>query len=128
MTEQCNKSTDHKLDPAFKAKWLAALRSGTYSQARSRLRSPENGFCCLGVACDLIDHARWSAEVNINHGDRGYDWGDRLTGYVDEPLDDAIGVPRGTAKALSKMNDGEESSGVRRHSFSEIADWIETNL
>ena len=33
-------------------KWAAALRSGEYAQATSRLRS-EDGFCCLGVLCDL---------------------------------------------------------------------------
>lgn len=30
-----------------------ALISGKYQQARSRLRTAE-GFCCLGVACDLM--------------------------------------------------------------------------
>lgn len=117
-----------KLDPAFKAKWVEALRSGAYTQTKGRLRSPENGFCCLGVACDLIDRDRWSTEVKYNYGDRGYDWGKRLTGFVDEPLDDAIGVPRGTARMLSKLNDGDKDSGIRRRSFAEIADWIEANL
>ena len=33
-------------------KWVAALRSGDYDQTKSFLRD-EDGFCCLGVACDL---------------------------------------------------------------------------
>ena len=33
-------------------KWVAALRSGEYVQDVGRLRT-QNGFCCLGVACDL---------------------------------------------------------------------------
>lgn len=34
-------------------KWIAALRSGEYKQGRQKLLTPEGGFCCLGVACDL---------------------------------------------------------------------------
>lgn len=35
-----------------KAKWTAALRSGAYSQTKYNLKNV-NGFCCLGVLCDL---------------------------------------------------------------------------
>lgn len=62
-----------KIDPEFKAKWVAALRSGDYIQgtgglrfvprsivddmdAASDIRGPSRAdgrFCCLGVACDL---------------------------------------------------------------------------
>lgn len=34
------------------AKWVAALRSGEYTQAEGRLRAGDS-FCCLGVLCDL---------------------------------------------------------------------------
>ena len=33
--------------------WLAALRSGNYTIAKSYLER-KGGFCCLGVACDLF--------------------------------------------------------------------------
>lgn len=33
-------------------KWVAALRSGEYSQTKKVLRD-DHGFCCLGVACDV---------------------------------------------------------------------------
>jgi hypothetical protein len=33
-------------------KWIAALESGKYSQAREALRTTD-GFCCLGVLSDL---------------------------------------------------------------------------
>ena len=33
-------------------KWVAALRSGEYAQAKGALRA-YNSYCCLGVACDL---------------------------------------------------------------------------
>ena len=34
-------------------RWIPALRSGEYRQGKSRLRSKDNRYCCLGVACDL---------------------------------------------------------------------------
>lgn len=37
---------------ANRKKWIKALRSGKYKQTSARLRDKE-GFCCLGVACDL---------------------------------------------------------------------------
>ena len=62
-----------KIDPEFKAKWVAALRSGDYIQGRGTLclvprsimddmeaagipMGPSRAdaqFCCLGVACDI---------------------------------------------------------------------------
>jgi hypothetical protein len=40
------------MNSQVKEKWIAALRSGEYSQGDGKLRS-DKGFCCLGVLCDL---------------------------------------------------------------------------
>jgi hypothetical protein len=40
------------MDKKIKAKWLKALTSGRYKQARKKLRVADK-FCCLGVLCDL---------------------------------------------------------------------------
>jgi hypothetical protein len=40
------------MNPELKQKWLAALRSGEYKQARGYLKT-EFGYCCLGVLCDV---------------------------------------------------------------------------
>ena len=37
---------------AIKDKWVSALLSGEYKQAKNTLNNGE-GFCCLGVLCDL---------------------------------------------------------------------------
>lgn len=37
---------------------VAALRSGRYVQAREALHTPQ-GFCCLGVACEISGLGRW---------------------------------------------------------------------
>lgn len=35
-----------------KARWISALRSGEYPQAKDALKTP-SGYCCLGVLCEL---------------------------------------------------------------------------
>lgn len=40
------------MNSQIKQQWVAALRSGKYSQDTGVLRSTE-GYCCLGVLCDL---------------------------------------------------------------------------
>jgi hypothetical protein len=45
-----------KMNPEIKAKWVAALRSGDYTQGIGALRSKKNEFCCLGVLCNI--HAK----------------------------------------------------------------------
>ena len=38
---------------------VAALRSGKYKQGRHFLRT-QDGFCCLGVACDISGLGEWT--------------------------------------------------------------------
>lgn len=37
---------------------VAALRSGKYQQSRNTLKDDE-GFCCLGVACEISGLGKW---------------------------------------------------------------------
>jgi hypothetical protein len=108
-----------KLDPEFKAKWCAALRSGEYKQGKHVLRNPEdNSYCCLGVA--------YKVAKGVNPPDHtlgGYIVGDIDTDGVPDMLigtgaDAGIHTPR---YVLVKMNDDGKS-------FLEIADYIEQNL
>ena len=46
------------MDSSLKQKWVRALRSGKYEQATGALRN-EDGFCCLGVLCDVYDPDKW---------------------------------------------------------------------
>lgn len=42
-----------------KAKWIAALKSGKYKQARNQLHDPiTGGNCCLGVAIRVCEAKR----------------------------------------------------------------------
>lgn len=47
------------MDPDVKQRWIAALRFREYPQTTGRLRSYE-GYCCLGVLCDLYDSSGWT--------------------------------------------------------------------
>lgn len=57
--------TKYKLNRR-QAAWVAALRSGKYKQAKGYLRT-SNGFCCLGVACDIASKHKW-AKVEVEEG------------------------------------------------------------
>ena len=48
--------------------WLDALESGEYEQTKEVLRRDE-GFCCLGVACDIYHEATGDGEwIRIDGG------------------------------------------------------------
>ena len=55
------------MNPEVKQKWIGALRSGKYEQGSEKLRGHQ-GYCCLGVLCDL-----YSQEKNTEWEFRGYD-------------------------------------------------------
>lgn len=118
--------SEKKLEPQFKAKWVAALRSGEYKQGTNSLH--KNGaYCCLGVACLLSGISNPS---NVS-----------LFGFIEHDLEvrpEVAKVPeilRGSGaipQQLANMNDGRDASDIpdmnHRKSFSEIADYIEANL
>lgn len=106
---------ENKLDPEFKKKWVAALRSGEYKQGKTHLyKSASDTYCCLGVAGAICGVPLKSMDNNP------FFWEREIVGDVSNyPMRLAEGMPN--IKELMKMNDDEES-------FSEIADYIETNL
>lgn len=54
--------------------WVTALRSGKYKQGTGYLRS-HKGYCCWGVACDLIDPNEWEGSEDgiMAFGKDGYE-------------------------------------------------------
>ncbi len=59
------------MNPEIRDRWTAALRSGQYPQGKEMLRTPD-GWCCLGVLCDLAEKAGVVAAV-MDDGDWIYD-------------------------------------------------------
>jgi hypothetical protein len=99
-----------KLPPAFKQKWIDALRSGKYKQGRSLLHDPvKSTYCCLGVACRV-------AQTKIKEYE-GYIEGDKRVPKILQGIETGS-IPQ----ILAVRND----SG--RWNFNRIANWIEKNL
>lgn len=56
------------MNKEVKEKWVTALRSGNYKQTSHELKN-ENGYCCLGVLCDLAVKEGICQEVFYNNED-----------------------------------------------------------
>lgn len=97
--------------------WIEGLRSGNYNQGRSQLRGPANGYCCLGVLCDVINNGVW--ESNGNNGN--YRWGNASCYKILSVHLEAAGIRYLNQDVLVRMND------VKSLTFCEIADALEKN-
>lgn len=119
----------------YKDKWLKALRSGKYNQAKNRLRCNQ-GFCCLGVLMNTYDSNGWVEADNgdMYHKSNKYGYtdvmfvGDELNGETSQDSEltcqtlMAFGISDDEQCHLIKMND------TKGNNFNEIADWIEESL
>ena len=113
------------MNKRIKAKWVKALRSGKYKQARGVLRNAFGAMCCMGVLTDIR-----TLETGIRYrgdGDCPDDsYPTRATckwaGIPYCPPGDEHEVPDTNEMAtLIRMND----AGSR---FKKIANWIEKHL
>lgn len=108
--------------------WIAALRSGEYSQTQRTLHRVvagtiagadpvfPAGYCCLGVLANIIDPTAWDANQTCwvyPDGGKPILW--------DAELPNSI-LPQVTQHHLIDLNDSDGKS------FTEIADYIEANL
>lgn len=111
-----------RMDPGWKAKWLAALRSGKYKQADGVLKDAFGCHCCLGVLADVADPSRWSQQLleSEEAGQDCYSYDGAETMLFGCFLA-SVGLNTGTAVDLAGMNDDGNS-------FRQIADYIEENL
>ena len=107
-------------------RWLAALRSGEYKQAKGQLRNCSynldtykatkvHGHCCLGVLQDLAAKDG-GAQWNVHRGPQDDD------GEPDKRITDFLGLDATMVAHLIEMNDDEGNT------FEEIADEIEFNI
>lgn len=123
-----NEPSFTKINPDFKAKWVSALRSGAYTQARRALvidaetapgHHPKTRMCCIAVGAVTACHA-----VGAVTACRA------VTACLDFDIMFATttvaaakcGIDAAAAARLVAMNDTEWKS------FAEIADWIDANL
>lgn len=120
------------MNEQVKAKWVAALRSGEFQQGKHALRSNE-GYCCLGVLCEL--HRREFGGNWLQRAGGGWFYLDRSSFLPAEVLEWAglehswpkVEIDGDTA-SLDSHNDGSSGYNTRRKSFEEIAKAIEEQL
>lgn len=107
---------------------VAALRSGKYEQTHHRLRI-DDGYCCLGVACDISGLGVWKENTDhpIYPGTYYYSIGSEVDGSgLPQQVKRYFGfsTPLGhlgpAGSSLSDMNDEGKD-------FLEIADYVEAN-
>jgi len=112
------------MNPQIKQKWVDALRSGEYQQGQNYLRT-DNGFCCLGVLCDLYGKEN-NVEWNLANNGHNYEFQDN--GSI-LPL--SVMVWSGIEGQNPDIDNGTETlSGLNDngYTFIEIADVIEKQL
>lgn len=105
-------------------KWVEALRSGDYSQAKGWLRR-EDRFCCLGIACNLHAEATgnaWETDDTQYAGEASY----LGSGSVLPPK---VQTWLGLTDSTGGISDDQCLSGDNDigHTFEQIADTIEAN-
>lgn len=105
-------------------KWVEALRSGRFQQAKNRLAT-KDGFCCLGVACEVaIENGVKLNKTVVSTGRILYDYNEMLLpDSVREWLDLSTCGSDYKAVGINKQLSADNDSGK---TFTEIADIIES--
>ncbi|MDE3022802.1 MAG: hypothetical protein KGI54_13250 [Pseudomonadota bacterium] len=91
----------------FNTRWVAALTSGNFPQVEGALRTSE-GFCCLGVACNLVDPLGWGKGYKDEVWEAlFYNWKELLSRDVPyDFIENLTGLYRWQVEELVDMNDG----------------------
>ena len=116
-------------------KWVAALRSGEYQQSGGYLRT-KDGFCCLGVACDIYMDSNDGNEWEKNGSGLPYYFftggGDMCKFALSSKVLDWLGLRNSTGEYYSSRTMDKSSQKFLTmanddgNTFSEIADIIES--
>lgn len=115
--------------------WIAALRSGKYTQITGALHK-DNGFCCLGVACDISGLGEWKLNYDSNENPTSKPqafWdvqGKRNRKILPECVMEYFGINDSTGLFYNSDSIRTELTNLNdtsRLSFNEIADVIEKN-
>jgi hypothetical protein len=130
------------MNSQVKEKWVNALRSGEYQQGAGKLRNSD-GFCCLGVLCDLYSQEPFTKGW-VFHGDKEnalpqdywkfdgekewlpksvMEWAglSKNNPVVDVYWEDDEGYCGNFDECISELNDAS-------YSFTQLADIIEAQL
>lgn len=125
-----------KMNPEVKVKWLAALESGEYRRGTGQLLNKDksdpdaNGYCCLGVLCDLaikegirkqpVPQPMNSKSPQINTSE-----GMRRGVYLPPKVQKWAGLTGEAESRLAAINDIHEDQPGK---FVKVVEWIKENL
>jgi hypothetical protein len=120
------------MDPAIKARWVAALRSGKYLQTKERLRG-NGGHCCLGVLCDLFAQEAGKPWRTKELSEAGRMQNYEGKNYPDVNMPGAFVTVWAQIDPYAKVSIRDEYMALYEHNdagrtFAEIADAIEAQL
>jgi hypothetical protein len=93
-----------EMNPAIRARWTAALRSGEYRQGHCRLRDEDGAFCCMGVLCDLA--ARDGIVTPVLQADYGWYAYDSSADFLPSSVQEWAGLTDDSPRVMA--DDGEE--------------------
>ena len=109
------------MNAVWKKRWCKALRSGKYPQAQGCLRT-DDGFCCLGVGCDIVDPTKWSNWSTPGARPAGWRYDNTMTSHMPKAIRQfTYGLSETEESALVDLND-------KGADFFKIADYIEANF
>lgn len=105
--------------------WVDALRSGEYAQTTGSLRR-EDGFCCLGIACDVFRTHEADAWWHTTSIGAFVCRGISEAGYTHHVVKDWLGMETSAGvygDGMSRLSADNDNGKT----FLEIADIIESN-
>ena len=114
-------------------KWIAALRSGKYTQGVFKLQE-DNRFCCLGVSCKVAEEHGIELAYDTDENNEIVLLGDDLSeqedvmGWLGFKNYHGYRYGHGKTGSIIYLNDGSNNHKIEPHSFAEIADIIEKNI
>lgn len=89
----------------LRQQWYDALKSDKYKQGRNYLRTMDDKYCCLGVACDLIDPDDWHTQMSRT-GNSVYSYENlHSTAYMPMHIARLYGLTTEEQEILGGMND-----------------------
>ena len=110
-------------------KWVTALRSGKYEQVEGMLHS-KNGFCCLGVACDISGLGEWETNSAPNEDGNSFVYYTYLgeNDILPNELVEWLGLTHNMGTLNQNKNSDLTHANDRSMSFEEIAILIESDV
>lgn len=99
------------MNKEFIQKWIEELKSGKYKKGKGALRSRSDKFCCLGVACGMLEPSGWKVF-------NGHSWHSGKMGSLSLEQLEKIGISDEIQDQLIGLNDSNET-------FDEVINYLE---